>query len=95
MGQKLAAPIDARAGGIDQAFDQLKLIDTLRVKLVYCNPEKGIGFGFCAGACSCGIWALRENDPIEKQRRALYPRAVLSGFGSAMFQGMLKSCIYP
>ena len=29
------------------------------------NAEKCIGCGFCAGACPCGIWALRENDPME------------------------------
>lgn len=23
-----------------------------------------IGCGFCAGACPCGIWAMRENDPL-------------------------------
>jgi len=24
-----------------------------------------IGCGFCAGACPCGIWGLKENDPID------------------------------
>ncbi len=24
-----------------------------------------IGCGFCSGACPCGIWELRENDPLE------------------------------
>jgi NADPH-dependent glutamate synthase beta subunit-like oxidoreductase/glutamate synthase domain-containing protein 3/ferredoxin len=28
------------------------------------NDERCIGCGFCAGACPCGIWELRENDPI-------------------------------
>ncbi|MFP4649760.1 MAG: 4Fe-4S binding protein, partial [Desulfobacterales bacterium] len=23
-----------------------------------------IGCGFCAEACPCGIWAMRENDPL-------------------------------
>jgi NADPH-dependent glutamate synthase beta subunit-like oxidoreductase/glutamate synthase domain-containing protein 3/NAD-dependent dihydropyrimidine dehydrogenase PreA subunit len=29
------------------------------------DPESCIGCGFCAGACPCGIWALKENDPID------------------------------
>ncbi len=115
-GKKVAAAIDARARGLDQVFDQIPVIDPLRVKLAYYNPEmtggddlgecaetcascggcrdcglcetlcpqqaisrnefeggyayvadpeKCIGCGFCAGACPCGIWALRQNDPIE------------------------------
>ena len=27
------------------------------------NPELFIGCGFCAGVCSCGIWALVSNVP--------------------------------
>lgn len=29
------------------------------------DPDTCIGCGFCAGGCPCGIWELRENDPIE------------------------------
>ncbi|MCU0577439.1 MAG: FAD-dependent oxidoreductase [Desulfobacterota bacterium] len=28
------------------------------------NDERCIGCGFCSGACPCGIWELKENDPI-------------------------------
>ncbi len=28
------------------------------------DPDLCIGCGFCAGACPCGIWAMRENDPL-------------------------------
>jgi ferredoxin len=28
------------------------------------DPEKCIGCGFCAGACPCGIWDLKENTPL-------------------------------
>ena len=29
------------------------------------DGEKCIGCGFCAAACPCGIWELRENTPLE------------------------------
>lgn len=29
------------------------------------DPEKCIGCGFCAGACPCGIWEIRENASLE------------------------------
>ena len=28
------------------------------------DPDLCIGCGFCAGACPCGVWAMRENDPL-------------------------------
>ncbi|HRW81747.1 MAG TPA: 4Fe-4S binding protein, partial [Desulfomonilia bacterium] len=28
------------------------------------DGERCIGCGFCAGACPCGIWSMKENDPI-------------------------------
>lgn len=28
------------------------------------DPDKCIGCGFCAGACPCGIWDLKENTPL-------------------------------
>jgi len=28
------------------------------------DERRCIGCGFCAGSCPCGIWELRENDPI-------------------------------
>ncbi len=32
----------------------------------YClEDDRCIGCGFCAGACPCGIWELRENEPLE------------------------------
>ncbi|HOJ51162.1 MAG TPA: FAD-dependent oxidoreductase [Syntrophales bacterium] len=29
------------------------------------DSEKCIGCGFCAGACPCGVWTMKENDPLE------------------------------
>jgi NADPH-dependent glutamate synthase beta subunit-like oxidoreductase/glutamate synthase domain-containing protein 3/NAD-dependent dihydropyrimidine dehydrogenase PreA subunit len=29
------------------------------------DEQRCIGCGFCAGACPCGIWDLKENEPIE------------------------------
>jgi len=29
------------------------------------DENRCIGCGFCAGACPCGVWDLKENDPME------------------------------
>lgn len=47
-GKKSAAAIDARAWGINQAFDQL-VLDPRRVKLAYYNPEKCNGVRILCG----------------------------------------------
>jgi NADPH-dependent glutamate synthase beta subunit-like oxidoreductase/glutamate synthase domain-containing protein 3/ferredoxin len=30
------------------------------------DPDKCIGCGFCAGACPCGVWDLKENTPLSE-----------------------------
>jgi Fe-S-cluster-containing hydrogenase component 2 len=51
------------------------------------DGERCIGCGFCAGACPCGIWSMKENDPsysIEGVRQR----------GSAHNQSMEDGCMF-
>ncbi|MFW6428756.1 MAG: FAD-dependent oxidoreductase [Desulfosalsimonas sp.] len=31
----------------------------------FVDPDLCIGCGFCAAACPCGVWGMRENDPLQ------------------------------
>lgn len=46
-----------------QAISRRTLSETAYEYVV--DDERCIGCGFCANACPCGIWELRENDPLD------------------------------
>lgn len=35
------------------------------------EEDRCIGCGFCAGACPCGVWELRENEPLKQKKEHL------------------------